>query len=334
MPYLRRQGDRYSVGGAIRRMVRFESLNLARDSDPRGVTITRGMDLILCRNVLIYLDREAIRLVAVRLFESLAEGGWLITASSDPPLVGEAPFEAVVTDKGLFYRRGTATPAAKSPVAGPFSLADPPTAGPFSEGAEPVPEILQRSIRRRPEAASRPVGPVDLSGGPQVAGALDAARDDLARGRYDRAVERTRGLLDDAGAVAVHVRALANLDAAEAERVCTKALVRHSLASELHYLRAVLLVGLGREDEALRTARRALYLDRSLAIAHFLEGAILRRRGDRPGAWRAFRNARDLCAARPADEVIALSDGETADRLAKVAQAQMAQLAPLIEVSP
>jgi chemotaxis protein methyltransferase CheR len=55
-------------------------------------------------------------------------------------------------------------------------------------------------------------------------------------------------------------------------------------------------------------------------------GSILRRRGDREGARRAFRNARDLCAARPADEIVPLSDGEHAGRLAEAAAAQLAIL--------
>ena len=50
------------------------------------MTGTWGLDLVLCRNVLIYFDRDTVRAVAQRLYSSLAEGGWLITASSDPPL--------------------------------------------------------------------------------------------------------------------------------------------------------------------------------------------------------------------------------------------------------
>ncbi len=327
LPYLRQEGNRYLVSEAIRRMVRFEALNLVQGATSEIEPITRGMDLILCRNVLIYLDRESVRRVAVRLFDSLAEGGWLITASSDPPLVGDAPFETLVTEKGLFYRRRLAKTSAQISIPGLLERADSPSSVPLGAAAEPVPEILQRSIRRR-------VVPVERAKGPKLAEVLETAREDLARGRYRRAVERTRGHLNDAGAVALHVRALANLNAVEAEQVCTKLLTRHALVSELHYLRAVLMLGLGREDEALSAARRALYLDRSLAIAHFLEGVILRRRGDRPGAWRAFRNARDLCEARPADEVITFSDGETAAQLAGVAQSELDQLAPLLEVSP
>jgi chemotaxis protein methyltransferase CheR len=167
---------------------------------------------------------------------------------------------------------------------------------------------------------------------PHLAEVLAAARDDLARGHYALAAERTRDLQDEASACVLHVRALANLDdLAAAERACGRATGRHPLCGELHYLRAVLLVGLGRHQEAAVEARRVTCLDRSLAIAHFTLGSILRRLGDAAGAWRAFRNAHDLCAARPADEVVPLSDGECAGRLAEAARGQMEQLAGAAE---
>jgi chemotaxis protein methyltransferase CheR len=104
-PYLTSRGNRFVVHDRVRRVVTFAYLNLSRDALPSFAGGTWGMDLILCRNVMIYFDAVTVRGVARRLFEALAPGGWLITAASDPPLGGEAPFEVVVTDVGVFYRR-------------------------------------------------------------------------------------------------------------------------------------------------------------------------------------------------------------------------------------
>jgi chemotaxis protein methyltransferase CheR len=324
-PYLIPGGGRFTVSEAVRRLVTFEYLNLALDIYPSLATGTRGMDVIFCRNVLIYFDRETVRAVARRLFASLAEGGWLLTASSDPPLGGEAPFETVVTDRGVFYRRGAAAATAQvlaawDPIDPILTVVSPPAAASAPDPATPPPAPVAPS---RQEPAPAPA----QAGGAQgdVESVLAAAREDLARGDYDRAVERTRGL-GTAEAAALLVRALANLELVAAELACAEAAARHPLSSELHYLRAVLLLGLGIEAEAAHAARRAIYLDRSLAIAHFTLGSILQRRGDRIGARRAYRNARDLCAARPADEVVPLTDGELAGRLAAAAEAQITRL--------
>src|SRR5262249_16602021 len=148
---------------------------------------------------------------------------------------------------------------------------------------------------------------------------LASARCAFAEGAYTRAAALTCGLTADVAANALHVRALANLNPAQAELACAAATARHELSAALPYLHAVLLLGRGRDEDAVRAVRRVLYLDRSLAIAHFTLGSLLRRRGDLAGARRAYRNAHALCAARPTDEVVPLSDGEHAGRLAEAA---------------
>ena len=145
-----------------------------------------------------------------------------------------------------------------------------------------------------------------------------------------RAADLAGGPTDDLAAAILHIRALANLETARAERACAEAAARHPLAAELHHLHAVLLLELGRDEEAARAARRVVYLDRTLAVGHFTLGSVLWRRDDRAGARRAYRNARDLCAVRPADEPVPLSDGMPAGRLAEAAAAQLA----ILDASP
>ncbi|MEA2626702.1 MAG: chemotaxis protein methyltransferase CheR, partial [Candidatus Binatota bacterium] len=118
-PYLERRGEEYVLADPVRRRVGFEYLNLALDAYPSFANGTWAMDLILCRNVLIYFDGEVIRRVAERLYASLAEGGWLLTAASDPPLEGFAPFEKLVNGDGTFYRRTGEAGAVAEPPARP-----------------------------------------------------------------------------------------------------------------------------------------------------------------------------------------------------------------------
>jgi chemotaxis protein methyltransferase CheR len=296
---------RYVLSDSLRRRVVFEHLNLALDVYPSFATGTWGMDLILCRNVLIYFEREAGRRVARRLYESLAPGGWLITASSDPPLGGEAPFETLVTEAGVFYRRPD----------GASSSADLPAEDTYTVQPEPVvtPLPAASAILAVPPPAHQ-------------SDDLDEARNAFAAGNYVRAAEVTRDLLDNPAAAALYVRSLANLDPSRAAQAAAELAAWHPLTPELHYLHAVLLLDLDRDTEAIRTLRRVLYLDRALATAHFTLGALLSHRGDRAGARRAYRTAYTLCAGRPADEVVPLSDGEHAGRLADAAAAALALL--------
>jgi chemotaxis protein methyltransferase CheR len=328
-PYTRRAGDIHQLDERIRRRVMFEYLNLALDVYPSVVSGTWKLDLILCRNVLIYFDPATIRSVAVRFHESLAEGGWLVTGSADPSLDEYAPYERVVTDSGVFYRRGT--------VFGISEVPPRPVARSDQEGTwEEVPD------RRRANASdvwdatavphnAAPTGTPPTSAGPPDTEIVAAARRALTAGDYEHAVVLTRDRLSDPAVCAVHVQAWANLDVSEAEQECAKAAARHPLSAHLNYLHAVLLMEQDRDEEAAQKARRVLYLDRSLAIAHLTLGSILRRMGDVAGARRAFRNARDLSAACPPDERVPLSEGETAGRLAWAAEAHLLSLAGLQE---
>jgi chemotaxis protein methyltransferase CheR len=364
-PYLSHADSNWTVTDSIRRLVTFAHLNLALDVYPSLATGTWGMDLIFCRNVLIYFDEDTIAAVARRLFAALAPGGWFFLASSDPPLNQMAPFEIVVAAEGVFYRRPVAHPSPPAPLPEAErgeeeknpSPQPPPRSGEGEPKKNPSPRPPPRrgegeEDRRQPRtpplspagsplsASGRGAGgegffapPSPLRGGgpggrgEESVDPLTAARAAFAAGEYTRVLDLTFELATDADACALRVRALANLDAVESERACAEAAAaRHALCPELHFLHGTLVLALGRDGEAAGAVRRALYLDRSLAAAHCILGAILERRGDMAGARRAFRNARDLCAGRPADEEVPLTDGERAGRLAEAARARLALL--------
>ncbi len=87
-------------------------------------------------------------------------------------------------------------------------------------------------------------------------------------------------------------------------------------------------------SQAARAARQVIYLDRGLAIAHFVLGSILQHMGDQSRARRAYRNARELCAVGPGDQVVPFSDGEKTGRLAEAVAAQLAMLDSTLEDTP
>lgn len=318
-PFLRLEGKRYVLSPDIRQCVHFGYLNLADDTWPSPARGLWGMDLIFCRNVLIYFNRQTIEAVARRLHATLAEGGFLIPGPSDPPLGGLAPFETIVTEWGVVYHRpmpGHPTrvhslrnvPARATPL--PFPALD----------ARPV--LPPVPVTPPPPPAPPPPAPEP----PAASAGLEEARRALALGDWREAALRAGALADDPGAAAVAVRALANLDPQTAVRACAEASARHPLAVELRYLEAVLWLGLGRLPEAERAVRQALYLEPSLAVAQLMLGHLLRRQGDTEGALRAFRLAETLCATLPPDTPVLLADGERAGRLVAVARDERTRL--------
>ena len=68
-------------------MVDFEFLNLVGDEYPTLFSRTNAMDLILCRNVLMYFRPDIITQVVGRLQRSLLDGGWLVVSPVESPLI-------------------------------------------------------------------------------------------------------------------------------------------------------------------------------------------------------------------------------------------------------
>jgi chemotaxis protein methyltransferase CheR len=164
--------------------------------------------------------------------------------------------------------------------------------------------------------------------------AAGGARLAYGAGDYERAAALARRALagarqadggaaarDEEGMWIVLVRSLANLGRlAEAGEACAAALDRIVLSAELTYLHAVLLAQGGRHAESARAARRALYLDRRLVVAHLALGEALAALADAAGARRSFRNAAALLAAIPPDAPVPGADGEPAARLLAIAR--------------
>jgi chemotaxis protein methyltransferase CheR len=312
-PYFDRRGGRFVLQDRLRQRVTFRSLNLAAANYPSLATGTLNIDLILCRNVLIYFDHDTVARVARGLFAALAEGRWLITGPSDPPLWDHAPFEAKVTEAGVLYRRSLK-------VVSPFS---------FGELASSVDHILRHAEADAPlpaNGAAAAFAEFVPQPAPEQLRSPDAS---------DGGSPPSPQSPNTIARYVASIRALA--DAGELDPAATQAaaaIQAYPLAVELHYVRAVVLAGLGQGDEAAASLRRVIYLDPSLAVAHFTLGSILWRSGAVADARRCYRNALALSVERSPQESLALSEGETAGRMAQAARNQLAFIDGGVEMMP
>lgn len=274
------QGAEVVVPVPIRAHVKFGELNLAGFDYPSPLTSTFAMDLILCRNVLIYLSADTIRHVARRFFECLSAGGYLLTGPSDP-LLSDAGFEIYTLPAGVVYRRPPAM----------FDAA--------RLHRQPEPAAVATPRAARPALAPVP----DES--PMILGAPTETA--------QQAVVTLRARSDSAPLTVV-------------EPECRAALLRHPLCAELYYLHALMLLDLGQKKPASAALRRAIYLDPSLAIAHFTLGSVLAGLRDANGAKRAYRNAEQCSRARPADEPVPCASEISARGLASAAARELSLL--------
>jgi chemotaxis protein methyltransferase CheR len=96
-------GGRQQVIEDVRRRVRFGELNLAERGWPAGSV--GDCDLVLCRNVLMYMEPATVAEIADRLFHALRPGGWLAVGHSEPSADTFARFTARRFPGAVLYQR-------------------------------------------------------------------------------------------------------------------------------------------------------------------------------------------------------------------------------------
>ncbi len=307
--YFRPRGVQLQLEDRIRRRVDFQYLNLALDRYPSLASGVWGMDIVLCRNVLIYFDHATVRRVIRSLIESLAEGGVLITGASDPVYQEDGPFEILVTPAGVFYQRTSGAQFVTRSVSSPMPAPRP------VEARRPAVAAPARAI---------PTRQIEPAPARDTAALVDQA---AAAGDHRAVLRLTEGRTQDPETMLLRLKALANLgELVRAEREAARLVAASPLVPSLHFTRAMLLMALDRHEDAERSLLNTLYLDRSLVAAYLALGHLLLRRGDSTGAQRAYRVGRDLAAMQRPDELLPLAEGETAGRMVAAAETQLALL--------
>ena len=76
--------------------------------DPSRMKVVRGMDVVFCRNVLIYFDEAAKKKVAASLYDSLNPNGYLFIGHSESLHTISRAFKLVTVNKMLVYQKGLA----------------------------------------------------------------------------------------------------------------------------------------------------------------------------------------------------------------------------------
>jgi chemotaxis protein methyltransferase CheR len=309
--YFRPRGNRYELLPEVQRMVSFAKLNLAEPFFPAYETNTTLMDLILCRNVTIYLSESVTQQIVDRFHEALVDGGWLVVGHSEPSLYTYRRFQVRNFPDTLLYQR-TGQPTVL-PVDWEF--------GPAGKSIQPivsVPQTTSVCVSARVDAApSGLVAPISAAEAPDP---FEQARELLEYGHSEKARDVLLKLIKTrpahAPALALVGQAYANLgEWTEAERWCRQAVRLNNLLLDAYYTLALVLQHQSRLDEAIDAMKKVVYIDRNHVLGHFGLADLYHSNGQLPLACKSLDNARRLLERCADDQIIASSGGIAAGRL-------------------
>ncbi len=111
MKYFKQDGAEWVVEPAVKSMVSFRHFNLLKDYRSLGT-----FDIVFCRNVLIYFDRETKSEILNRMAKQMSPDGYLVLGAAETIIGLSDEFEMVTGTRGLYQRRAQKAAATGTPA--------------------------------------------------------------------------------------------------------------------------------------------------------------------------------------------------------------------------
>lgn len=311
-------GQEYEIIPQIRRMARFSYLNLSEDVYPSILSETNALDLILCRNVFIYLGTQAVQRSMKQFALCLLDNGVLMLGASDPIIHKHTELELVQLETVGYFRKGGASDTG-------FDS--------YLQAVEAMPgEQRTASIKQQPVPLISEMAALPLATAAQPLASGDRKRpaDDtdeiismLKASDWDAALvlmeETCRRCKESSDIWQMKARALANLGRTElALQACVRSLQLDHANKHAYLIQGLILAELDREKEAEDSLRRALYLDHSFLEAHYELGMLKVRAGNLSAAIKSLEIALKLAQTGDPDRELHDAEGMTCRRFAQI----------------
>jgi len=282
--------DRFEVIPEIRQMVSFARLNLvAADFDEAASRVgldPESVDLVLCRNVLMYFSTNQAILTTRHIHRRLTGEGWLAVAPCETACDFFRDFVRVTVAGSSLYCKGQVSRGAQDG-------ADNAAIRPWPKPVTYDQRFRGRSIDARPAAtlrnAGRPKPPPESPRTPKMPSPSVHAR-------------RARAFADQG-------------QYSEALECCDRWIEYDKMNAAAHQLRAMVLMEMGNPTAARNSLQRAVYLVPESPMAHFALGSLEQAAGCSEPALHHYLTTRDLLDRYSPDTVLDPAAGITANQL-------------------
>ena len=269
-------GQRYSLDKTIIAKAQFGYLNLNDNTYPALINGTQAVDLILCRNVLIYFDNAHIQQIMRKFSACLAPEGFLLLGASDPVLAQDTELQLQPEHGKLLLR--PLTPTARS-----ATLAPPPrTFAPALAAPTITPPPAINTIARTSPAAAPTRR--ELFAAYQQQGQWQRILDEIA---HLPLAEQQNPHYQS-----LQANALANCGKLPEALLCCEAILRQEGINLLiHFTMAMILLALEDVTAAEAALRKTLFLEREFVMGHYQLGLLLLRTNRRALGLKSLQNA-------------------------------------------
>lgn len=100
--YFTPNGDSFVVSSKVMELVTYKNINLFDTGETRMI---RGMDVVFCRNVLIYFDEASKKKVSSHIYDSIVKGGYLLVGFSESLHNITRLFKPISIERSVVYQK-------------------------------------------------------------------------------------------------------------------------------------------------------------------------------------------------------------------------------------
>lgn len=332
-----REGREFRLAGPARDGVRFAEHNLVTEA-PRLLP-PRSVDVIFCRNVLMYFTPAQAAAVVERFSRALAPGGFLFLGHAETLRGLSHDFHLRHTHNTFYYQRRDGAERTAHSSTPPAPRPHRPDAAPRDAWIAPWLDTVARSserIRELKERSATPEVPTPLPPSESYPPPPDDAR--LSRSmellRNDRFAEALTAMHQlsphekaDPAALLLRAALLTHQgELSDAEDTCRELLRRDDLNAGAHYLLALCSERRGQLPAAVEHDQTAAYLDGEFAMPHLHLGLMARRRLDADTAKRELTLALSLLEREDGSRLLLFGGGFSRSALLALCRSELRNL--------
>ncbi len=312
--YFQKTGSGWQIDEKIRKMVSFTQLNLAEPEFSSQLNLNRNLDVIFCRNVLMYFSPTLIRQVGLNFYDALRPQGWFITSAVELNDGLFPEFTKVQFNKSIVYRKTIHKQVVPKQISYSDNVAVKPTRTDF---------LLKnkKKISTKPQKAQQPLGKVAEVDPIEIANRL------FRKGQYAECALLCRSEMSKLGYRQEWQRLLARsfanmgkLD--EALEGCSEMLEHNRLDADTYYLMATILTEKEETAEAVKALNLGFYIDPDHLMSHLLMAGILRRMGNVTAATIHQKSIKRILAGLESQVVLDDTEGLTVGRIMEMVELQ------------
>ncbi len=315
--YFVKKGNLFEISDVIKNMVQFSTLNLITARFPSPENNTNQLDMIFCRNVLMYLKPENIKAISAKFRESLVEGGWFITSQVELNDSYFGNFSRKTYKSGIFYRKEDLSAKVATVDSKDF-------------------KSKNRLIRSKKDVISPAKTRSRISTGisaviekPKAfnAASVRSIKDLFSAAKYADCIQLCQVQMEKAPSIdtgIILIKSYANLgNLKQARHWCDKLIKVNGSSAELYYLNAFILEDQNEPLLAEKNLTKALYLQPNHLPSLFAMGNILRRNQKKQQAVNYYQQLIQQLDLMSDEYIIDDFDGLTAGRLREMTQTMM-----------